>query len=43
MTVENLEINVRTNVTGSSAKTVTSLADALDKLQASAALDVHTI
>ncbi len=37
MTVENLEINVKTNVSGSSAKTITSLADALGKLEAKAA------
>lgn len=36
MTVENLEINVKTNVTGSSTKTITSLADALEKLEAKA-------
>lgn len=37
MTVENLEINVKTNVSGSSAKTIISLADALGKLEAKAA------
>lgn len=37
MTVENLEINVKTNVTGSSAKTITNLADALEKLETKAA------
>ncbi len=37
MTVENLEINVKTTVSGSSAKTITSLADALGQLQAKAA------
>ena len=37
MTVENLEINVKTNVSGSSAKTITSMADALGKLEAKAA------
>lgn len=37
MTVENLEINVKTNVSGSSAQTIKSLADALGQLQAKAA------
>ena len=37
MTVENLEINVKTNVSGSSTKTITSLADALGKLETKAA------
>lgn len=37
MTVENLEINVKTTVSGSSAKTITTLADALAKLESKAA------
>lgn len=37
MTVENLEINVKTNVSGSSAQTIKTLADALGQLQAKAA------
>lgn len=37
MTVENLEINVKTSVSGSSAKTVTTLADALGYLESKAA------
>ena len=37
MTVENLEINVKTNVSGSSAQTIKSFADALGQLQAKAA------
>lgn len=36
MTVENLEINVKTNVSGSSTKTITSLADALGQLEVKA-------
>lgn len=37
MTVENLEINVKTTVSGSSAKTITNLADALGYLESKAA------
>ena len=37
MTVENLEINVKTNVSGASEKKINSLADALERLQAKAA------
>ena len=37
MTVENLEINIKTSVTGSQSKTIESLADALGKLEAKAA------
>lgn len=36
MTVENLEINIKTNVSESSSKTIESLADALGKLEAKA-------
>lgn len=37
MTIENLEINVKTTVSGSSAKTITNLADALGYLESKAA------